>query len=360
MSADLGAFAYTVTVRTKRESEVAGGTDVNGDGDETDVVRYDQSFGYEASSKTGAPGQEGAPIKVLIAEAVGGRSRARVMAEVAKEALEANLDSPFTIGSPLDMMLNGSFEVDGRLYDGNGNLVPSTELNPPYGNTTGSQAAAGEDCNYYKPAVKIPAEGDIDFSGSMGSTGHVAFDEVIDGETHNVDREDSLSAFRFTPEELLGVAAGALDGYKKAASEVPDFANLSGINYITSGAVPSQISGSGVLIIHNPNFDVKKYDCAAFPSTCDYSYALRPENQPMELRINSNGNFKGIIITDYLIRLNGDFRLLGGLASLSTQQMDIPANGSGWIRWSCQAISEAAEQGAGYSIILLWAHDLGD
>src|SRR4029434_11129838 len=106
---------------------------------------------------------------------------------------------------------------------------------------------------------------------------------------------------------LLGLDAGGLDGFKKTASDVPDFQNLTGVNYVTSGDVPSQVGGSGILIVHNPNYDVKKYDCTNFPGTCKVGYATDPKNQPLALRINANSKFTGIIITDELIRLNGNF-----------------------------------------------------
>jgi hypothetical protein len=156
------------------------------------------------------------------------------------------------------------------------------------------------------------------------------------------------------------VSAGTLDAYKKSASQVPDFKNLTGINYITSGSVPSQIAGSGILIVHNPNYDVKTYDCVNFPGTCKTGYALDPANQPMSLKLNGNGTFKGIIITDQLERLDGDFSLLGALASIGTVAGDIPANGGGSARWSCETVQGALNAAGGYSVTLWWKQGLND
>ena len=87
-------------------------------------------------------------------------------------------------------------------------------------------------------------------------------------------------------------------------------------------------SPAQLLIIHNPNFDPRKYDCGHF-SGCVLGYSSDAANQPMTLRINGNGSFTGIIITDNLVKLNGSFSMLGALASLDTNDTDIPANGSG-------------------------------
>jgi hypothetical protein len=355
----LGRFTYTVSAYSKRESDAGvGGLDLNGDGDANDIVTYAQTFGYANANATGAAGDLGYPVKLLVAQATDGVSNAEVRVEVARNRLNANLDSPFQLNSAANATLTGSFGVDGRLYDRNGNLVASGSLNPPYGNTTASKAAAKNDCNYWKAGVKIPVEGSLSLAGSIDAYGHTSFDHgaVTD---QNYDDEDSLSTFKFTPEELLGVDANALDQYKKSASAVPDFKNLTGINYITSGSVPSQIGGSGILIIHNPNFDPRKYDCIHFAG-CIPGYSTDSANQPMTLRINGNGSFTGIIITDNLVKLNGNFSLLGALASLETNTSSIPANGSGYVRWSCQAVNDAVTQASGYDTRLFWEHRLPD
>ncbi|MFN2433180.1 MAG: hypothetical protein ABR599_10275 [Gemmatimonadota bacterium] len=351
VSSSLGAFTYTVTAFSKREHAGVGGKDFNGDGDQVDVVRYDRSFGYEeASAATG-----GHPVKLLVAVATNGRSSAEVRSEVGRDRATGELDGPLGLNSPTNAVMNGSFDVDGRLYTRDGTLVAANSLNPPYGNTTQSKAAAKSDCNYWKAGVKIPAEASLVFSGSMKSVGHTAFDHGGLG-IENWDGEDSLETFKFTPEDILGVKPGALDQYKKDASAVPDFENLSGVNYVTSGSVPSKISGSGILIVHNPNYDAKKYDCVNFPTTCVLGYAADLANQPSTLKINANGEFKGIIITDQLIRLNGNFTMLGGLISLATKDIDIPANGSGYLRWSCEVVQDAMDQVGSYSVMLSWEH----
>ena len=356
LSDSLGTFGYTVTAFTKREHAGGGGRDFNGDGDQTDVVRYDQSFGYAEANASGAPGDEGAPVKQLVAVATSGRSRAEVRAEVAHERLRPELNSPMSLNSASNAVLNGSFEVDGRLHTRAGALVASGTLTPAYGPDAGSKAAAKSECSYWKPGIKIPSEGALDLTGSMNSTGHVAFDHPDGGETQNYDAEDPLSSMKFTPEELLGLDPGDLDAYKRDASAIPDFGNLSGINYVSSGSVPSQIGGSGILIVHNPNFDPRKSDCTNFPGTCIAGYGSDPANEPMTLRINGNGSFKGIIIVDELQRLNGNFSMLGALASLTTTPIDIPANGSGSLKWSCEAIQDALNQASSYGVRLSWEH----
>jgi hypothetical protein len=349
----LDGYAYTVTATSKREHSGVGGEDFNGDGDQTDVVLYDQSFGYADARATGAPGDAGAPVKQLVAVAWKGTSRAEVRAEVARDRVDGNFDSPLTLNSPSNAIISGNFDVDGRLYTRNGVLVASGSLTPAYGATTASKAAAKTACAYWRPAVKIPLEGALNYSGSSNSTGHVSFNHGNDG---NFDAEDSLKTFHFTPEEVLGAMPGELDVYKKSASQVADFTNLSGVNYITSGSVPSKISGSGILIIHNPSYDARKNDCTTFPGSCVAGYDSNPANQPMTVQINANGTFKGIIIVDKLIRLNGNFTMYGALVSLTTQQVNIPANGSGSLKWSCESVADALNQVTAYGIRLSWEH----
>ncbi len=354
----LGRFTYTVSVSSKREKGAGvSGQDFNGDGDMNDIVMYAKSFGYAQATATGAAGDPGYPVKLLVATATDGTSNAEVRVEVARNRLNANLDGPFAMNSAASATISGSFGVDGRLYDKNGNLVPSSSLNPPYGNTAQSKAASKSDCNYWKSGVKVPAEGSLTLAGSIDSYGHTSFDHggVQD---QNYDDEDSLATFKFSPEEVLGTQPGMLDQFKKPASAVPDFANLSGVNYVTSGTVPSDISGSGILIIHNPNFDPRKYDCTNFPYSCIPGYSASSANQPMTLRINADGSFNGIIITDNLVKLNGNFNMLGGVVSLNTETTSIPANGSGYVRWSCELVNQVVAQASGYDTRLEWEHRL--
>lgn len=358
VASTLGSFSYTVSAYSKRERMVgASGRDLNGDGDMSDVVLYDRSFGYARANATGAAGNQGYPVKLLVGVATDGKSRAQLQAEVARDLLDPKLEAAFSLNAASNAALTGNFGVDGRLYDRSGKLVASSSLTPAYGKDASSKTAAKNDCNYWKAGLRIPAEGSLQLEGNVDSYGHTAFDHDAVAD-RNYDNEDSLATFKFTPEEILGVQPGTLDGYKKDASAVPDYTKLSGVNYVVSGEVPSQISGSGILIIHNPRYDVRKYDCANFPATCDQGYRLDPANQPLTLKINASGSFNGIIIVDSLVKLSGNFTMLGGIATLSTETSDIPANGSGYVRWSCQAMTDAAAQASGYDTRLSWEHRL--
>lgn len=373
--AQLGRFTYDVRAYSKLEqgsdgSGVSGGgdddddeedddeggagRDLNGDGDRNDVVRYDQSFGYQQARASGEPGDEGDPVKILVARARDGKTAAEVRVEVAREGLFGGMNGPLTMSSPSNAILSGTFEVNGRLFRRDGTPVGSGSLTPTYGLTANSKSAAKTKCNYWKAGIKIPAEGSLALTGSLNARGHVAFDHGLTG-NQNYDAEDSLKTFKFTPEEVLGIEAGSLDRFKKDAASV-DFDNLSGVNYIVSGEIPSQLNGSGILIVHNPRYDVKKYDCANFPTTCSPSYRYGAENQPLKLKINANGQFTGMIIVDELIRINGNFLMYGGLASLTTEPVNIPANGTGALRWSCEAVRDAMGLTGDYSIRLSWEH----
>ena len=352
VQSSLGRFSYTVTVTSKREQ----GQDLNGDGDQSDVVLYAQSFGYSDAKATGAPGDTAYPVKLLVAVAtdIHRGTNARVQAEVAKEGWSANLRAPLVLSSPTNVILSGSFDVDGKLYGRDGTLVPAGGLAPAYGLSVESKAAAKSSCKYWKAGIQLPSEGVLAVVGSIESRGHVAFDHAI-LLPQNYDAEDPISSFKFTPEEVLaGFSADELQAAQKAASDVPDWMNLEGVNYVTSGNVPNHISGKGILIVHNPNYDVKKYDCLTFPLSCDPTYRLNPANQPMTLQINANGSFKGVIIADTLIRLGGTFNVLGSVVVLTTESINLPATGAGYLRWSCEAVRDALNEASSYSVRLSW------
>jgi hypothetical protein len=48
--------------------------------------------------------------------------------------------------------------------------------------------------------------------------------------------------------------------------------------------------------------------------------------------------------------------MYGALVSLTTQQVNIPANGSGSLKWSCETVNDALEQATAYGIRLSWEH----
>jgi hypothetical protein len=50
--------------------------------------------------------------------------------------------------------------------------------------------------------------------------------------------------------------------------------------------------------------------------------------------------------------------MLGGIVSLDTNDANIPANGSGYVRWSCEVINDVVSQATGYDTRLSWEHRL--
>ncbi len=180
---------------------------------------------------------------------------------------------------------NGAVTVDGREHDSNGDLTgaPGT-----YGISTSS--------NTY----------------NQGGSSKVGGNGIAPANPANpLSYELNAPALPTTPEEILGVSEGSLDQYK---TSVPPSSPFSGIVYLTSSWEGVGLDGSsGILICHNQSGD-------AFLK-------------------NIHGNFKGLIITDDIIHINGDAELIGAIYGLKTGGVTL-GNGSGEVKYSSAILSD--------------------
>jgi hypothetical protein len=81
-AAGLNGFAYTVSAETRREPATI---DLNGNGVRGEIVRYARSWGYAAAAASGGPGDEGEPVRRLVALATGPVAGEELWLEVAFE-----------------------------------------------------------------------------------------------------------------------------------------------------------------------------------------------------------------------------------------------------------------------------------
>jgi hypothetical protein len=210
------------------------------------------------------------------------------------------------------------------------------------GNVTISGVDASDDdsCGGDKPAVVLTnPDDDVDSGGSVDIEGDEAYADSIPPYVEY----DPAIMFN-TPEEVLGLDPGALDGYQQTGQEFdadpPD--TLSGITYVTddfgsNGAGSGDIDGSGVLIIHNPLYDPRQHD----PSHALYDavVAADPAYAPATLGNINTGTFNGVVIADRIDKLTGNTTIFGSVVML--RRVDDGRNvatGQTLIQYSCTAI----------------------
>ena len=187
-----------------------------------------------------------------------------------------------------NISFSGDIQVDGRDHDSSGNLTGDSGT---YGASSGGTVSQGG-------------------SSDIGGNG-IAPSNPANPATIEQSQPDNTWT---TPEELLGVAAGSLDSYK--TSNQPSFP-MSGIVYYTGDQIIAPDFGSsgtpstGILIIHNANVDA--------------------------LLKNAHGTFKGLIIADNIVHINGNANIIGGvIAKTSTQTT---GEGSAQIDYSSSVLS---------------------
>ncbi len=180
---------------------------------------------------------------------------------------------------------NGNVTVDGRDHDSNGNLTGAPGL-PGIATSTNTFMQGG--------------------SSKVGGNGLAPANPASPG-----SYQLNAPALPSTPEGILGVPDGSLDAYKTSTPPATPFSNQ--IIYLTTSWNSVDFNGSsGVLICHN----------------ADGTAVLQ----------NIHGNFKGLIITDDLIHINGDASLLGTVVGMKTGGVTL-GNGSGQVNYSSQTMS---------------------
>ena len=149
-----------------------------------------------------------------------------------------------------------------------------------------------------------------------------------------------------TPEEVLGLPAGALDELRRTPAEfaADPVSPLEGIVYLTgdfgTGAGSgSRLDGTGVLIIHNPLFDPREHD----PSDLLYDPSRVADRRyaPAVLGNTAGGTFRGVIIADRIDKFSGQATVYGAVVTLSRTYPSSLA-GKATIQYSCAAVQIAS------------------
>lgn len=206
------------------------------------------------------------------------------------------------------------------------------------------------------PAVTLSdPEDEVDVGGSADLDGG---DEYSDGDPPYVTEDPSV---RFvTPEDVFGLPAGSLDSFQSTPAEfdADPVDPLEGVVYVTgdfgsNGAGSGDLSGSGVLIVHNPLFDPREHD--PDDPLYDPVKAADPAYAPATLGNINSGTFEGVIIADTIDKLAGRVEILGSVIMLRrTDDGGDVITGRASVQRSCTAI-ETATQGLGGVRRLSWS-----
>lgn len=273
------------------------------------VAFYNHTAGFPIAPATG-----GWPVYQISSVAKLGnyQTQANIL-EVTKNSLNFDVRGGFTAGGAVD--LKGNPTMDGQHHDINGNPV-----------TTGSNCKSGS-LSAGMPGVystgTVDDHGSVNFNNSSGQ-----------------NKVENAAAVPTTPWGAMGIKLDKNDTTTVVSAQYqngPYFVDifpswpslktfgssgLTGNQYYTSSSSNANITGNGLLVLHNPNFD---------PATGANAAVLDA----------NTGTFRGIIIADR-ISLRGNVTIIGAVISLSTLSTEATGAGTPSIEYSCQAIEKFA------------------
>jgi hypothetical protein len=285
-----------------------------------DSVYWSASAGYNNDG-------DGELVWVLTSTASRGSVRATQQLQITGQKLDIQTEATFTANSGIT--LRGNIVISGLNHTSAG--VPVNPLDTAY---------SGQ-CNQNMPAILLTdANETVDQQGSVTLLGNGAF---VTSSPPFV-KYGSTTVWH-TPEEVMGLPDGALEGYKQSGSQydanAPD--SVSGIVYVTddfgsSGAGSSTLNGTGVLIVHNPLFNPREHDPA--DPLYDAAKASDPKYAPANLGNINGGLFHGLIIADKVDKIDGNVQIYGSVVSLTEIDVNIVGAGTAQIRYSCETLQD--------------------
>ncbi|HET6343033.1 MAG TPA: hypothetical protein VFG78_12725 [Gemmatimonadota bacterium] len=270
---------------------------------------------------------DGQPVWVLTSRAERGSWRASEVLRVTASGLE--IRSSAAIASGGGFSLTGNVTVSGVNVDESGHPVDPGDFSTSGACQENKAAFLAEDGD------SIEAKGSADLDGNPAYAGNDPPYVVADP-----------APTPASPEEVLGLPAGALDEYRRTAAEfaADPVDPLEGIVYITddfgtgAGSGPT-LDGMGVLIVHNPLFDPREHD--PHDPRYDPSRVADPRYAPASLGNKTGGTFRGLIIADRIEKFTGQASIYGSVMSLSRTH-ESSLSGQVHIQYSCTAVQLAS------------------
>jgi Tfp pilus assembly protein PilX len=296
---------------------------------------------YLASDGTLNDVGDGEIVWLLTSTATKGSFKAAQQLRVSKRNL--SIFAPGALTANHQVNLTGNITVDGRDHSVNGTVIDAA-----------STANTGA-CHENKPAVMLTDT--LDTVSAEGST--TLFCNSIYASDDCVAKDAGI--VYVTPEDVLGLNPGDLDGLiQDAGSYVPPMDSITGMVYVNGdygagAAGGNNVSGTGVLIVHNPLYDPRQHDPA--DAMYDASIAADPRYAPANLGNINGGTFHGLIIADKIDRINGDINVIGGVVSLTEIDVTLVGAGTAEILYSCDGLQHAANSSPLPAIRLSWSAD---
>lgn len=296
---------------------------------------------YLASDGTFNEAGNGEIVYVLESEATKGAYKAVQRIRVARRTL--NVEAPSALTTNSSARLTGNITIDGRNHSANGTLQSND------GNTGA--------CNENKPAVTVTDSSKyIDPDGSVALNGH---SDYASGDPPYTTKDEGI--IYVTPEDVLGLEPGDLDAIIQDADTYVAPDTISGIVYVDgdygSGAAGgNDVTGTGILIVHNPLYNPREHD----PADPLYDSAKASNLDvygPANLGNINGGTFHGLIIADKIDRINGNIDIIGAVVSLTEIDITLVGNGTATIKYSCSAIDQAGNSSALPPTRLSWSSD---
>lgn len=310
------------------------------------VVTYDK--GYYPSISYPAAG-EGYAVEKIISKGYSSDGETLLILEISKIPMDIKVDGAITANS--EVHVQGNFCADGRDHDMDGNL-----------------GGAGNDA----AGVTTTSGNSITMQGSADVYGSPATDNTLDPNTYPNSPEEVLGLTGADASDYLDPANCDYYGPYDGSIGMNNGDPLSGITYITGDYPGPKENGSGILIIHNPNFDPCKYEASTSadpthpcwdsawedPSDAHYYLGATPYHtdstvQPAKLGdYTSNATFKGLIIADLVDKVAGTPVIIGAMVSLSSIDIQKYGTGNADVFYSSEALNNFASMG--FSKKLSW------
>jgi len=296
---------------------------------------------YLASDGTLNEDGNGEIVYVIESEATKGAYKAKQRVRVSKRTMSVQAPAALTSNASAD--LSGNITIDGRNHTANGTLDSNN------GNTGA--------CNENKPAVTLTDSMKyINDQGSVDLNGH---SDYASGEPEYTNKDESV--VYVSPEDVLGLEPGDLDAIIQDAATYVAPDTISGIVYVNgdygSGAAGgNNVTGSGILIVHNPLFNPREHD----PADPLYDSAKASNLDvygPANLGNINGGTFHGLIIADKIERINGNIDILGAVVSLSEVDITLVGTGTATIKYSCSSLNQAGNSSPLPPTRLSWSSD---
>jgi type II secretory pathway pseudopilin PulG len=313
--------------------------------DSVDVFDYDGNSVadtvYLASDGTFNEAGNGHIVHVLQSTATKGSFKAVQRIRVSKRTL--SIQAPAALTSNSTSQLSGNITIDGRNHTINGTLDSDN-------GHTGA-------CDENKPSVTVTDSTKFvqKKSAAVSLNGHSDYA----GNTPAYTNKDETVVY-VTPEDVLGLDAGDLDSAAQDAASYVAPDTLSGLVYVNgdygSGAAGgNNVTGSGILIVHNPLYNPREHDPA--DPLYDSAKASDARYAPANLGNINGGTFHGLIIADKIDKINGNIDIIGAVVSLSEIDITLIGAGTAEILYSCSALTQAANSSPLPPARLAWSAD---